>query len=159
MGTETILAIITMPTVIATVAIYAGARTRMNRDRLDHALKQQMVDRGMSADEIVAVLSRPSCEDRGASLPCASEVVVYADDEWQTALVLKRDEDRFFVHVVGTDMSENRWVDRRNVRLPVDEASSSNGDSAWCSLGKEWLCGDGRHYTGGAKPAGVDQDL
>ena len=65
------------------------------------ALKQQMVERGMTADEIVRVLGPPleapdalteeeAGEAGGVSRPCASEVIVEREGEWQPALVLRR---------------------------------------------------------------------
>src|SRR5262245_10133349 len=97
------------------------------------ALKRQMVDRGMSADEIIAILSggKPREEplEAGVDLPCASEVVVESDGEWHTGLILKRDGERYLVHVVGTDMSDNEWVTTDRLRVPVGK------ETAW---GEPW---------------------
>src|SRR5438105_2629547 len=61
------------------VPAWAGA----HKVRLETALKQQMLERGMSAEEIVRVLNaHPRAPWGGESYPCASEVVVEHDDEW-----------------------------------------------------------------------------
>jgi hypothetical protein len=80
-----------------------------NVSHRETALKRQMVDRGISADEIIAILAggkpRQGPPEGGVDLPYACEVVVESDGEWHTGLILKRDGDRYLVHFVGTDMS------------------------------------------------------
>jgi hypothetical protein len=148
-----------VPMVIAVVAIVAGAWTKVNKLRLENALKQQMVDRGMSADEIVAVVASTRRSGYAAESPCASEVVVDYDGEWQTGLILKHEGERYFVHIVGTDMSENRWVTRDQIRIPA-------GSEGQCGAPWDWTfpagafatgnwCGNARH----AKPEPVDQEI
>ena len=78
-----------------------------------------MIDRGMSAEEIVSVLKNQRPGERAVELPCASEAVVEIDDEWQMALILKREGERYYVHVVGTEMSANQWVTWDRVRIPA----------------------------------------
>ena len=36
--------------------------------------------------------------------------MIERDEEWHPGFVLKRDGDRYFVHYVGGEMSENEWV-------------------------------------------------
>jgi hypothetical protein len=52
-----IFGVILVPSVVGTVAHYL---TKAQRDRLDAELKMQMLERGMSADEIERVLSAKS---------------------------------------------------------------------------------------------------
>ena len=120
LGVQEVLAmVLSFPTLIAIVGFWAGAWWKVNKLRLETALKQQMVDRGMSADDIVTVLSRSKPSEAGTELPCASEVVVQSDGEWHTGLILKREGERYYVHFVGTDMSDNEWVTSDRVRFPA----------------------------------------
>jgi hypothetical protein len=143
--------------IISLVGVWAGAWTTASKLRLEHDLKQQMLDRGLSPDEMIRVLASTRPRERGDELPCASEVVVDIDDEWHTGLILKRDEDRYFVHVVGTEMSENQWVSGDRVRFPA----LADGEGVHAS---DWSLPAGFSRTGGrngveAKPAGVDREL
>ena len=141
---------ISVPIVGAVVGIIAGAWTKIHQLRLETALKQQMLERGMSAEEIVQVMR--SRRDRGSQrdrkvvdYPCASEVVVEHDDEWSPSLILRREGERYLVHYVGTDMSENEWVTSDRVRFPAgaEDPCGSPGDwaasagafdaSRWCA--------------------------
>jgi hypothetical protein len=145
--------------IISLAGVWAGAWTTVHKHRLDHALKQQMVDRGMTAEEMIAVMSGANRRRPGEDLPCACEVAVRIDDEWQTGLILKQDGDRYFVHVVGTDMDENQWVGGERVRFPAgtDGRCGEAGEGAFLSEFARMAsgCGNGQR----AKPAGVDQDL
>jgi hypothetical protein len=111
-----------------------------NAGRQETALKRQMVDRGMSADEIIAILSggKPPVEapkggeeapEGSVDLTYACEVVVKSDGEWHTGLILKRDAERYLVHYVGTEMSDNEWVTTDRLRVPVGK------ETAW---GEPW---------------------
>jgi hypothetical protein len=108
------------------------------------ALKQQMIERGMTADEIVQVLGPPTealddlseKEDDEAGVvhePFAGEVVVEREGEWHTALVLRRSGDRYLIHTCpgydGAEMSGNNaeWVVADRVRFP---APSSGQDGS-----------------------------
>ncbi len=75
----------------------------------------------------------------GASRPCASEVVVEREGEWQPALVLRRSGDRCLIHTCAgygyADMSENEWVDAGRVRFPA--SSDGTGADPWGSQAKE----------------------
>ena len=109
------------------------------------ALKQQMIERGMTADEIVQVLG-PPCEalddlseeeDDEAGVvsgPYAGEVVVEREGyegSWHSALVLRRSGDRYLVHTCpgyeGCELPGNEWVKADRVRFP---ASSSGQDGS-----------------------------
>jgi hypothetical protein len=115
------------------------------------ALKQQMVEKGMTADEIVRVLGPPSealddlpeegKDDEAGSVtePCAGEVVVEQDGEWHSALVLQRRGDRYLVHTCPgydlADMSDNKWVQADRIRFPAslsgqDEPFRGSADSS-----------------------------
>jgi hypothetical protein len=117
------------------------------------ALKQQMVERGMTADEIIRVLG-PSLEAPdalteegdgkagGASHPCASEVIVEREGEWQPALVLGRSGDRCLIHTCAgygyADMSDNEWVDAGRVRFPASsDGTGAFGADPWGGKPKE----------------------
>ena len=109
------------------------------------ALKQQMIERGMTADEIVQVLGPPSEalddlsdeEDDEAEVvtgPYAGEVVVEREGyegQWHSALVLRRSGDRFLIHTCpgyeGCELPGNEWVNADRVRFP---ASSSGQDDS-----------------------------
>jgi hypothetical protein len=142
---------------ISLAGVCAGAWTTVHRHRLDHALKQQMLERGMTADEVVAVMGSTERRGRGEELPCACEVAVRIDDEWQSGLILKQDGDRYFIHVVGTDMDENQWVSGEKLRFPA----LTDGQGL---LASDWSLPAGFSRTGesngnGTKPAGVDREL
>jgi hypothetical protein len=149
-----------LPGIFAVATVWIVAWAKVSRQEIE--LKQQMVDRGMTADEIIAVLSgtKPQEEPRegGADLPCASEVVVDIDGEWQTCLVLKWEGDRYYVHVVGTEMSDNQWVTRDRMRFP---ASSDGGGKAgdWSFLSEFSRMASGCGNGEKAKPVGLDQEI
>jgi hypothetical protein len=80
-------------------------------------LKRAMIDRGMSADAIVQVVSSRAVPEGAVNLACACEAVVNRHGDWQTALVLQMADDRYYVHYVGSDMDENEWVDEDHIRF------------------------------------------
>lgn len=83
---------------------------------IDAELKRDMLDRGMSAEDIVRVLTvRPSTEP--SRTPDASEVVVEQDGEWYAAIVLKHAGPDYLVHYKGYD--EEEWVIVDRVRFPA----------------------------------------
>ncbi|HEV3122844.1 MAG TPA: hypothetical protein VGY53_13110, partial [Isosphaeraceae bacterium] len=95
-------------------------RRRLNEAKIDADLKRDMLDRGMSADEIEQVISAGRViPARGVELPMACEAVVESDGEWHAALVLKRDGDRWYIHYVGSSMEENEWVKVDRMRFPA----------------------------------------
>ena len=125
--------------------------------RMETALKQQMVERGMSADEIVAVLSGPVPSTNTIDLPCASEVVVESEGEWSPALILKRADDRYFVHYVGHDLSDNEWVSGARVRFP--ESARREEGSPWDGIVPRRRSGgllvrQGRPFQAGTRRSG-----
>jgi hypothetical protein len=114
------------------------------------ALKHQMIERGMTADEIVQVLGSPSEplddlsekeddeaeeEDDEAGLvngPCVGEVIFEKHGRWHTALVLRRDGDRYLIHTCPgyggrVEMSCNEWVKVDRLRFA---APSSGQDGS-----------------------------
>ena len=96
-----------------------------------------MIERGMTADEIVQVVGPPSealddlseKEDEEAGVitgPFAGEVVVEREGyegHWQSALVLRRSGDRFLIDTCpgyeACEFSGNEWAERRQVRFPA----------------------------------------
>jgi hypothetical protein len=160
MGMSLLAMVLFTPAIIAIAGICAGAWTKVNKLRLENGLKQQMIDRGMSVEEIVAVVTRAKPSASGVEPPCACEAVVESDGEWLTALVLKHDEDRYFVHVVGTEMSDNRWVTGDQIRFPAPVQSQCGAPWDWsfpngALRAGDW-CGRGQRH---AKPEPVDQEI
>jgi hypothetical protein len=126
------------------------------------ALKQQMIERGMTADEIVQVLGPPSealddlseKEDDEAGVvsgPYAGEVVVEREGyegQWHSALVLRRSGDRYLIHSCpgyeGCELPGNEWVQADRVRFPAPSSGQDGsprdsadhietfGPSQWC---------------------------
>jgi hypothetical protein len=151
--------LIGLPTIIAVVAIWAGAWTKVHKLQLENALKQQMIDRGMTAEDIVAVVkSRRPSEDAEES-PSASEVVVDVDGEWQTGLVLRRDGERYYVHLVGTEMSDNQWVTTDRVRFPAAAEDRCGSPLDWSAAAGAFRNGGWCGRSGHSKPAPVDQEI
>jgi hypothetical protein len=114
------------------------------------ALTQQMIERGMTADEIVQVLGPPSealddlsqeeddeaeeGDDKAGVVnePCAGDVVVERHGQWYPALVLRRSGDRYLIHTCpgyggGVEMSGNEWMKVDRLRFA---ASSSGQDES-----------------------------
>ncbi len=107
--------------------VIAGTWQKMSALKIETVLKRDMLDRGMTADAIAQVVNCQATPAGAVSLPCACEVVVNKDDEWQTALVLQMSDGRYYVHYVGRDMDENEWVEEDRIRFPN---WSNNSDSA-----------------------------
>jgi hypothetical protein len=107
---------------ITVVSVVGGVWRQLGIDRMQAELKRQMIDRGMSAEEIALVLD-PKRGRRfvgdAVQLPCASEAVVEQDGEWLHALVLEVADRQYHVHFVGTDMDSNAWVPEDRIRLPA----------------------------------------
>ena len=142
---------------ISLAGIMAPAWASVNKLRLETALKQQMLERGLSAEEIVAVWGCPARESTSVDLPCASEVVVDCDGDWCPALILKCEGDRFFVHHVGHDMSDNEWVAGDRLRFPA--SSKDRCGSPW-----DWAMAAGFSQANPwcnnkAKPAPAESDI
>lgn len=109
----TVLGLIWIVTAITT------AWQSVRKGEAERSLKAQMLDKGFSAEEIVSVL-RAGGKPRGTDLPSPTEVVVkWTDGEWYPALILKEDDDRFWVHYIGHDMSSNEWVSVDRIRFPA----------------------------------------
>ena len=150
---------ISVPVIISVVGIWAGAWTKVHRLQLETALKQQMIERGMAAEEIVAVLNGRGRGEESVELPVASEVVVQIDDEWQTALILRREGERYYVHVVGTDMSENQWVTADRVRFRAGGEERCGSPLDWSFAAGAFRNGSRCGRAGSSKPAPVDQEI
>jgi hypothetical protein len=108
-------------TVLTVVPCVIACQVRKTREaQLNAALKRDMVDRGMSAEEIERVLGVVQPQPpKGIDFPLASEVVVEWEGDWYPALALKRDGDRYYVHFVGHSMEENDWVPLERMRFPA----------------------------------------
>jgi hypothetical protein len=151
--------LVSVPTIIAVVAIWTGAWTKVQKLQLENGLKQQMIDRGMPAEDIVAVLNSHRPGEGAMESPCASEVVVEIDEEWQTALVLRREGDRYYVHVVGTEMSDNQWVTADRVRFPAGSEDRWGSPLDWSFAADAFRSGAWCSRSGHSKPAPVDQEI
>jgi hypothetical protein len=144
-------------TIVSLTGIIIPAWASLAKLRVETALKQQMLERGMSAGEIVEVLNAPAPAKSGADYAFASEAVVERDGDWCPALLLRRDADRFLVHYVGEEMSENQWVTGDRIRVRPD--SDAHGCSPW-----DWMVrattGDSSHWCGNrSKPAPMDAEV
>ena len=121
---------------IAVVAMITGARRQLGNARIQGDLKRQMIDRGMSAEEIAHVLD-PKRNRRivpgSVQLPYASEAVVESDGDWYPALVLGVADRQYLVHYVGQDMDSNEWVPETRIRIPAGSPIT------------EFAAGSGRH--------------
>jgi hypothetical protein len=144
---------------IVLACFVAWAWTTVQTSRLDHSLKHQMIERGMSAEEIVAVLTSSSPAKAPAEPPCACEVVVDSGGYWQTGLILKREGDRYLVHIVGTEMSDNQWITSERLRF----AAAKEGEAGMppdAETSDEFLAAS--HWSGNgqtAKPAPLDREI
>ena len=88
-----------VPDLIALAGIWAGAWTKVNRLRLETALKQQMIDRGMSAEDIVTSSSGLESE-RGKSIELSLCQRGRRRARRRVAdrhCILKREGDRYYV--------------------------------------------------------------
>ena len=141
------------------VWVIAEAWTQIRKLQLEVGLKRQMIDRGMSAEDIVSVLQNRRPGERAEELPCASEALVEIDDEWQTALVLKHEGDRYYLHVVGTDMSDNQWVTSDRVRFAARGHDGCARPMDWSFLGSAFGAGNWCGRAGRSKPEPVDQEV
>ena len=122
-GLVVTLSLVTAGTLIAISGIIAGAWQKAQANRAKYALTQQMIERGMSTEEIAQVVAahrRPRKKDvSGATdLPCASEAVVESDGDWYPALVLQVAQGRYYIHYIGHDMDDNEWVSEDRIRFP-----------------------------------------
>jgi hypothetical protein len=156
-----IFGITPMICVIATA--WAGAakvRLKAGLKQQVIALKHQMIERGMTAQEIVQVLGSPSSalddlsekQEVTAGVvtgPYAGEVVVQREGyegEWHSALVLRRSGDRYLIHSCpgyeGCELPGNEWVTADRIRFPAsssgehgsaDDAEAFDVDAGhWC---------------------------
>ena len=157
------LAIAVIPVVWVIATAWAGAtklRLKAGLKQQVIALKQQMIERGMTADEIVRVLGPPSEalddlsdeEDDEAGVvsgPYAGEVVVEREGyegQWHSALVLRRSGDRYLIHTCpgyeGCELPGNEWVNADRVRFPA--SSSGQDGSPWGSADRTRACDAGQ---------------
>src|SRR5262245_28314844 len=105
--------------VLAAIHLIMSNWRRVRQHQLDVALKQDMLDRGMSAVEIERVMGSKSAEPDAhiAPYPTPGEVVVEWDEEWYPAILLKTDGAKYYVHYKGYD--EEEWVTLDRIRFPA----------------------------------------
>jgi hypothetical protein len=106
---------------VVTVYLIASNWRRVRQYQLDTALKQDMLDRGMSVADIERVLGPKGFkivdESKVTSYPTASDVVVEWEEEWYPAILQKTDGDKYYVHYKGYD--EGEWVTLDRIRFPA----------------------------------------
>ena len=117
--------------IIVVVYIAATNWRKCRQHQLDVSLKRDMLDRGMSADEIERVLGAKSPDaakgpDGPVAYPTPSEVVVEQDGEWYAAILLKSDGGKYFVHYKGYD--EEEWVTIDRIRFPAQPHPAATSD-------------------------------
>jgi hypothetical protein len=137
--------------------IIVPAWASVSRLRMETGLKQQMLERGMSVEEILSILSRPDTPTNNVDYPCASEVVIQGDEEWHPGLILKREGDRYYVHYVGGEMSENEWVPGTRLRFP--ESAKKSCGSPWDSTDSSGALRARSWCANTLKPEPVDQEI
>jgi hypothetical protein len=106
-------------TLMAVTAIVCTTRQQLQQSAQRTALIQQMLERGLSADEVARVLDAGRPTNAGTPLPHPSEVVVEQGGDWHPAFVLQTAGEGYYVHYIGNDMSENEWVTADRVRFPA----------------------------------------
>jgi hypothetical protein len=142
---------------VSLAGIVVPAWASVSRFRMETALKQQMLERGMSAEEILSILSTPESGTNTINYPCASEVVIEGDEEWQPGLILRREGDRYYVHYVGGEMSENEWVPSARIRFPRSSKTPCGSPWDWNDPSKAF--GAGSWCDNKSKPAPVEQEI
>lgn len=159
-GPYQLIALFAVGTGLITLAgILAGEWRRLRLGRAEIALKEEMVRRGMSAEEIERVLAASGAAaaeeedededeegDEESESPSASEVVVERGGSWRPAIVLQSGRGTCLVHFVGTSMAKNEWVGADRVRYPA------------CAVDVASLIGPLRSEPGGAVEVVVEQD-
>jgi hypothetical protein len=138
-----------MPLTWVIGAYWAGViKLRLKAELMQQviALKQQMIERGMTADEIVRVLGPPAealdvlsegeDDEKGVvNEQCAGKVLVDQAGQWLPALVLRRDGDRYLIHTCpgsyGVEMSDNEWVDAARLKFPAPSGGHDGSPRGW----------------------------
>lgn len=110
-------------TLIALTAIVCSTRQSARNAAHRAGLVREMLDRGLSADDIALVLTAGDRADArpadAQTLPHPSEVLVEKDGEWLPAYVLEVGGGRYHVHFHGTESSDNEWVPAARLRFPA----------------------------------------
>jgi hypothetical protein len=116
--------------VVVVASVISCHRSAALRLHVEGDLKREMLARGLSADDIVRVIRASRADEpEGVEIPCASEVVAEHDGEWRAAIVLKRDDSKWYVHYVGSEMDENEWVPEDRIRFPASFFDRAFGDN------------------------------
>jgi hypothetical protein len=143
--------------VVIVVSVIASHRSAALRLHVEGDLKREMLARGLPADDIVRVIRASRADEpEGVEIACASEVVAEHDGEWVPAIVLKRDDSKWYVHYVGSEMDENEWVPEDRIRFPAsffDRACGENEHDLDGRRPSEQVA----RYAG--KPIGVNNEL
>jgi hypothetical protein len=140
---------------VCVVAIVASERRKVRVAEIQAELKREMLQRGMSAEEIERVVGAgvaepASGEDRYAEVgPATCDLAVEdGDGDWRRAILLDMRGDLCLVHYVGSDIDENETVSRSRVRFPSSVAFEAirgalpddyNAQEATVERGGEWL--------------------
>jgi hypothetical protein len=129
---------------VGAIGIIAGETRTVRVARIETALKQDMLQRGMSAEEIERVLAagapkpapsgnRPE-EDAGRYAregPATCDIAAQdSDGDWHQAVLLGMETGRCLVHYIGSDESDNEWISTERVRFPSSVACEAK-DGIW----------------------------
>ena len=115
--------------VLTAIYLVVSNWRRMRQHQLDIALKQDMLDRGMSAADIERVMGLNTVEHDArhdaklTNYPTPSDVVVEWEEDWYPAILLKTDGGKYYVHYKGYD--EEEWVTLDRIRFPAQVQPAS----------------------------------
>src|SRR5262245_33783696 len=89
--------------VLLSVHIIAKNWRKVRQYQIDATLKQDMIDRGMSAADIERIISSKNvaADEKPVQVPTPSDVVVEWEEEWYPALLLKTEGSKYYVHYKG----------------------------------------------------------
>jgi hypothetical protein len=127
---------------IGLTAVLADHKRKIAAAMFQHNLVQGMLERGMPADEIERVLRQMNfvageqptqAKDRyETDGPATCDVVAQdPDGDWHRAVLLQMDDHAGYVHFVGSDASENTWVEKTKLRFPSSVAFSEAHAEHW----------------------------
>jgi hypothetical protein len=125
---------------IVVVAVAASERSRVRVAEIRADLVREMLQRGLSPEEIERVLAAGAPdlepkgdEDRYAQVgPATCDVAVEdGDGDWQRAILLQMHGGSCLVHYVGQDIGDNEIVSRTRVRFPSSVAFDEAARAEW----------------------------
>jgi hypothetical protein len=108
-------------TLVLVTAIIGKQWRKIRQTELDNAMRRDLLDRGMSPEEIARVLNAEPA--KAVAYPAANEVVVEQDGDWYPGILLKTDGQKYLVHYKGYD--EEEWVTLDRIRFPAASPATS----------------------------------